>query len=76
MSTTYQISIGVIGTANIARKNIRGIKLSKFAKCIAVGSRNLNRAKEYCLQVGLTEKEAFGSYDEVLRNETIQGLNL
>ena len=74
MSTTYQISIGVIGTANIARKNIRGIKLSKFAKCIAVGSRNLNHAKEYCLQVGLTEKEAFGSYDEVLRNETIQGL--
>lgn len=68
------INIGVVGTANIARKNIRGINLSKFAECIAVGSRALDRAKKYCVEVGLTENEAIGSYEDVVKNKNVHGV--
>ena len=79
MSTTainYEgtVGVGIVGTANIARKNIRAIGLSKFAKCVAVGSRSLQRAKKYCEELGLEEKTAYGSYEEILRNSDVHAV--
>ena len=68
------IGIGIVGTANIARKNIRAIRLSKFARCVAVGSRSLQRAKTYCEELGLEEKIAYGSYEEVLRDSDVHAI--
>lgn len=65
------VGVGIVGTANIARKNIRAIGLSKFATCVAVGSRSLQRAKKYCEDLGLEPKIAYGSYDEVLKNSEV-----
>ena len=40
-----KIRVGIIGCANIARKNIRAIKKSRNSILIAVASRDIEKAK-------------------------------
>ena len=56
--------VGVLSTANIARKNILAIEASTGAKAVCVGSRDIERAKKFADETGL--EEGFGSYADVL----------
>ena len=65
------IGWGILGTADIARKNWLAI-LNSGNRVVAVGSRDLKRAKrfaEYCHgHAPMSPKpQAFGTYDELLR---------
>ena len=66
------LSIGVLGTASIARKNIAAMHATDGVICAAVASRSLTRAQAYAKEVGVDM--AFGSYAELLRDETIRAL--
>src|SRR5205823_8316422 len=65
------IGWGILGTADIGRKNWLAI-LNSGNRVVAVGSRDLKRAKrftEYCHgHAPMSPKpQAFGTYDELLR---------
>jgi hypothetical protein len=45
MSDPRKIRIGILGTANIARKNQRAMKLSETCEVVAVASRSLAKAE-------------------------------
>ena len=67
------IKWGIMGTANIAKKNIRALQLSSVKanhQLIAVASRSIEKAKafieENCLNQEVT---AYGSYDDLLKSD-------
>ena len=55
---------GILSTARIAEKLIGGARVSSDASIVAVGSRDLARAREFADEHGIPE--AFGSYEELL----------
>lgn len=55
---------GLLSTANINRKLIPPIRLSKRGELVAVASRDLAKAKDYATKWGI--RRAFGSYQEML----------
>lgn len=57
---------GILGCANIARKNVRAIALSSNSVLTAVASRSLDKANAFCRENNLTNVAAYGSYDELL----------
>jgi predicted dehydrogenase len=70
---------GILGTANIARKNWKAILLSGNSIVTAVASRNLNRSRTFiseCQNQAPMESEpsAFGSYGELLAADTIDAV--
>lgn len=67
---------GVLGCADIARKNIRAMKLSANCELIAIASRNIEKAKSYAIENSLDlEKVAlYGSYEELLSYERIDAV--
>jgi hypothetical protein len=69
-----KIRVGIIGCANIARKNIRAIKKSRNSILIAVASRDIEKAKIFAKENDLDEKivQLYGSYDDLLNNKYIQ----
>jgi len=72
MTTTDEprLRIGILGTANIARKNARAIHKSRRCELIAIASRRPERATEWAQSVapwfGPGGVRAYGSYDELL----------
>ena len=67
-------TVGILGTANIARKNIVAMKAATHVTCTTVGSRNLERAQTYASENNVPN--AKGSYQEVLDDPTIHGVYL
>jgi predicted dehydrogenase len=68
------IRFGVLGCANIARKVIRAMTLAEGVEACAVGSRSLDKAKQFAAE--LKEKtgadlKAYGSYEEVLSDPRV-----
>jgi len=64
---------GILGTANIARKNWKAIQLSGNSTVAAVASRDLARSRQFIAecqaQVPMaSEAEAFGSYERLLES--------
>eukprot|EP00730_Choanoeca_flexa_P003507 TRINITY_DN11430_c0_g1_i1.p2 TRINITY_DN11430_c0_g1~~TRINITY_DN11430_c0_g1_i1.p2 ORF type:complete len:127 (+),score=24.73 TRINITY_DN11430_c0_g1_i1:4-384(+) len=72
MALTQKLRVGVMSTANIARKNILAIKLTDCAEVVAVASRNLDKAKKYAEENGVTT--AYGSYQELLDDSNIDAV--
>ena len=65
-------TFGVLGCANIARKVIKAIKLSKNSKLIAIASRDKNKAIKYCIDNELPEEIIkYGNYEDLLGNNDI-----
>jgi predicted dehydrogenase len=64
------LRIGIMGTANIARKNARAIHKSERCELVAVASRTAERASEWASHVapwfGSSGVRALGSYEELL----------
>jgi predicted dehydrogenase len=68
--------LAVLGTANIARKNIRAIGEAAGIVVTAVGSRNPEKAKTYCQEVALPPSTICCSYKEALANPDIDAVYL
>lgn len=67
---------GILGCANIARKNCRAIALSKGNVLRAVASRSLATAKTFLHDNNLDANtvKAYGSYEDLLNDPDIQAV--
>lgn len=63
---------GIIGTAHIARKVIRGIGHSRSSVVNAVASRDWSRAVEFAKEQGIPQP--FGSYENLLRSTEVDAI--
>eukprot|EP00041_Stephanoeca_diplocostata_P027776 m.771662 g.771662 ORF g.771662 m.771662 type:complete len:268 (-) comp23244_c4_seq2:72-875(-) len=64
---------GVLGTAGIATKNLCSIAEANNAVCVAVASRDKARAEKFATDNG-NIPTAYGSYDELLDDESIDAV--
>jgi predicted dehydrogenase len=67
---------GIVGCANIARKNIRAIERAPKAVLKGIASRTKEKAQKFILDnhVSTEECAAYGSYDELLADPTIEAV--
>ena len=65
------LSIGILGTSNIARKNILAIATSKNATSLIVGSRDEKRARDYAEETNVPQH---GSYNQVLAHPNVDSV--
>jgi len=65
---------GILGTAEIAKAVIRGIRRSSNGEVVAVASRSAARARLWAADLGIPL--AFGSYEELLRAKVVDGIYL
>ena len=63
---------GIISTADINRKVLPGAQSSDEVELLAVGSRDLERARTFASQWGI--ERAYGSYDEVLADPDVEAV--
>jgi D-xylose 1-dehydrogenase (NADP+, D-xylono-1,5-lactone-forming) len=69
---TEPVRWGVLSTANINAKVLRGAALSADATVVAVGSRDGDRSREFASQWGIGR--AYGSYEEVLADPDVEAV--
>lgn len=67
-----KVRFGVLGTAKIATKVGQAIKEAASAELAGIGSRDINTAKAWGIRHGAPQ--AFGSYQDVLVNESIDAV--
>lgn len=70
---------GILGTANIARKNWKAIQLSGNSRVAAVASRDLDRSRLFIADCQAqapmdSQPEAFGSYEKLLESDKIDAV--
>jgi len=70
---------GILGTAQIARKNWKAIRNTGNGIVAAVASRSLDRSQRFIVECQseapfAAAPKALGSYDELIESEDIQGL--
>ena len=58
------MNVGIIGAGHIAGKIARTLEYTEGIKCLAVGSRTLDKAKAFAAEFGIPK--AYGSYGELL----------
>ncbi len=63
---------GIVSTAHINRKLLAGAAESPVADVVAVGSRDLVRAREFAQEHGIPR--AYGSYDELLGDPDVEAV--
>src|SRR5512140_1983652 len=74
-----QLRFGILGTAQIARKNWKAIRLSGNATLVAVASRDLGRSRRFIAECQSevpfeTVPQAFGSYEELLASPEVDAV--
>ncbi|MBO5999674.1 MAG: Gfo/Idh/MocA family oxidoreductase [Lachnospiraceae bacterium] len=68
-----KVKWGILGTANIARWGmIPGMKQADNCELYAIAGRSAEKAKKYQEDYGF--QKAYGSYDELLRDEDVQAV--
>ena len=77
--TTGKIRWGILGTANIARKNWKAIQLTGNSTVTGVASRDLERGRNFVRDCQAqapmeTEPEAFGSYEKLLDSHNVDAV--
>jgi predicted dehydrogenase len=73
MYKSQHINWGILGTARIARKRmIKAIQQSKGNICLAIASRDINRAKEIAEAFDIPKY--YGSYEELLNDSEIDAV--
>ncbi len=70
---------GILGAANIARKNWKAMRLAGNSRLVAVASRDVARAKTFIEECQADVSfpivpEAYGSYEELLQRKDIQAV--
>ena len=63
---------GILSTADINRKLLAGAALSGEVEVVAVGSRDLARARAFAAEHGIPA--AYGSYDELLADPSVEAI--
>ena len=63
---------GILSTAHINRKLLAGAALSSEVEVVAVGSRDLTRARAFADEHGIPA--AYGSYDELLADPAVEAI--
>ncbi len=81
METDHPVRWGILGTAQIARKNWQALRDAGNARLVAVASRQLERAQTFVAECQSaapheTTPEALGSYDELLSRPDIDAVYL
>ncbi|HEY3926702.1 MAG TPA: Gfo/Idh/MocA family oxidoreductase [Acidothermaceae bacterium] len=69
---TEPVRWGILSTADINAKVLRGAALSPDVSVVAVGSRDGDRSREFASQWGIAR--AYGSYDEVLADPDVDAV--
>ncbi|HEY5232834.1 MAG TPA: Gfo/Idh/MocA family oxidoreductase [Verrucomicrobiae bacterium] len=74
-----KVRFGIVGPAQIARKNWRAIFHSGNSEVTAVASRDLGRSRKFIVECQAevpfeTEPAAFGSYDELLASKYVDAV--
>jgi xylose dehydrogenase (NAD/NADP) len=69
---TEPVRWGILSTADINAKVLRGAALSADVSVVAVGSRDGDRSREFASQWGIAR--AYGSYDEVLSDPAVEAV--
>ena len=72
MSDTSPVRIGILSTANIAKKNVAAIKAAKGCALGPVASRDAARAEQFAAAYGPTR--SLGSYEELLEDAETDAL--
>jgi predicted dehydrogenase len=78
-SMTAKLRWGILGTADIARKNWLAIRNSGNGTVVAVGSRDRERARQFirrCQSYAAMSSvpQAFGSYEELLASDSVDAV--
>jgi len=68
------IGLGILGSANIARKNILSMKLLPQIKILAIGSRDITKAQAMIVDFDLATTTAYSSYEEVLQDSRVDAV--
>lgn len=63
------MNIGILGPGTVAQKMMRTLAGMDDISCVAVGSRSLDRAKEFAEKYGI--KNFYGSYEELLQDDDV-----
>ena len=66
------IHFAILGPGKISHRFTKGMKDVKNAEIVAVASRDLNKAKEYCELYDI--KKAYGSHEEMLQDKEIDAV--
>jgi len=66
------IRFGILGPGKISHRFVNGMKDVKGACIIAAASRDLKKAEDFCKLYGI--EKAYGSYEEMLRDESIDAV--
>ncbi|GAB4861045.1 hypothetical protein Ancab_036204 [Ancistrocladus abbreviatus] len=75
MAEETPIRFGILGCADIARKLSRAIKLAPNAAIYAIGSRSVQKAREYAESNGYPPStKIYGSYEEVLDDPDVDAV--
>jgi predicted dehydrogenase len=69
-----RVGLGILGAANIARKNIRAIKMVDSLEVVAIGSRDITKAQAMITEWELADTAAYGSYEEVLKDPRVDAV--
>eukprot|EP00122_Pirum_gemmata_P013085 Pgem_evm1s12174 len=71
---------GIVGCANIAKKNVKAIQGSQNNLLVAVGSRNLEHCNTWVSENAQPGQEepilTYGTYDEVINNTSVEAIYL
>lgn len=75
MTSQSLVRFGILGCANIARKNIRAIKLSHSAEIVAIASRDHGKCVLYATENDIYPAvTCYGSYDELVDDERVDAV--
>ena len=66
---------GILGCANIAKKNIRAIKLSQRAQLVAIASRDISKAMAFASDNKCAESiQIYGDYESLLADKSVNAV--
>ncbi|GAB4819461.1 hypothetical protein N2152v2_006507 [Parachlorella kessleri] len=68
------LKVGILGAANIARKICRAFTFTDCAEVVAVGSRDVNKSKQFIADCKLKNAVPYGSYQEVLDDPNVEAV--
>ena len=69
------VRFGIIGCANIARKNARAMALSGRCRLVAVASRHLSKAQDFARDCGLSaDVRLYDSYQRVVDDPEVEAV--
>lgn len=73
MAENHVVRFGIIGCADIAKKVARAIDLAPNSILYAIGSRSIEKAKNFASTNGLSDTvKIYGSYDQVLDDPCVE----